>query len=312
MSAITTRERFKTGLFVGLGKGWTGFLWMMKIIIPLSLFTAVLAWSGLLETMDFFLRPVMGVFGLSPAATLPLLIGMLTGIYGGIASMAVLSLSLEEMTLVAIFLLIAHNLVQEGIIQGKSGVNPFVATIFRLVIAVVTVFVVSLLIGPSGPVHQDVVPVERAFQPFMVMVGDWARTMAALAVKIFFIIMGILTSLEMLKTFGWIQGIVTFFAPVLTFMGLSRRVGILWMTAVLFGLAYGGAVIVEEAKKGTLSKEDLEELHLSISVKASDLHPGALIVTVLHDRDSIFLHSFWPNPPLRCLHLICPTLILLH
>ena len=38
--------------------------------------------------------------------------------------MIVVPLTQAQMTLIAIFLLISHNLVQEGIIQGKSGINP--------------------------------------------------------------------------------------------------------------------------------------------------------------------------------------------
>ena len=38
------------------------------------------------------------------------------------------------------------------------------------------------------------------------------------------------------------------------------------MTAAIFGLAYGAAVIVEEAKEGHLAREELEGLHLSIGI----------------------------------------------
>jgi hypothetical protein len=43
-------------------------------------------------------------------AALPLLVGTLTGIYGAIAAMVVLPFTKGQMTLIAIFLLIAHNL----------------------------------------------------------------------------------------------------------------------------------------------------------------------------------------------------------
>lgn len=304
MSDITASARFKTGLRAGLGKGWAGFLWMMKIIIPISFFTALLAWSGILERIDFLLRPIMGLLGLSPAATLPLLIGTLTGIYGGIASMAVLSLSMEEMTLVAIFLLIAHNLVQEGIIQGKSGVNPVVATLFRLVVAVLTVFAVSLWFGHPASVSPAVESLSPVPQTFGAMVQDWGLITMGLVVKIFFIIMVILTSLEVLKVFGWTEVIVAFLAPLLKFMGLSRRVGILWMTAVLFGLSYGGAVIVEEAKRGNLSKRELEQLHLSIGINHSMIEDPSLFLP-------LGLSPFWLWVPRLVVALLAVRLLTL-
>ena len=48
--------------------------------------------------------------------------------------------------------------------------------------------------------------------------------------------------------------------------GLNERVGILWITAVIFGLAYGGVVIVGEARNGELTKEEMEGLHLFIGI----------------------------------------------
>jgi len=76
-----------------------------------------------MEQIDFVIQPAMRFLSLPGLAALPLLMGALTGIYGGIASMAVLPLNTGQMTLIAVFLLIAHNLIQEGIIQGKSGMG---------------------------------------------------------------------------------------------------------------------------------------------------------------------------------------------
>jgi len=145
VSNQTYGEKIKQGLAVGIGKGLRGFVWMMKIIVPVSFLTALLAWSGWMERIDFVIRPVMGFLSLPDFAALPLLIGLLTGIYGGIAAMAVLPLTVGQMTLIAVFLLIAHNLIQEGIIQGKSGIGILKATLFRIVLAVIAVIVVAPL-----------------------------------------------------------------------------------------------------------------------------------------------------------------------
>ena len=45
--------RLKEGTIAGLKKGWDGFVWMMKIIVPISLCTAIFDWSGLLGRLDF-------------------------------------------------------------------------------------------------------------------------------------------------------------------------------------------------------------------------------------------------------------------
>src|SRR5512143_879594 len=104
------RSCLRKGLHHGVWKGLSGFLWMVKILLPISFLTALLQWSGWLAQADFLMRPLTGLLSLPAVAALPMIIGMLTNIYGGIAAMVVLPLSREQMTLVAIFLLIAHNL----------------------------------------------------------------------------------------------------------------------------------------------------------------------------------------------------------
>ena len=36
---FTTATLLKTGLMIGVKKGWRGFLWMIKIVLPVSLLT---------------------------------------------------------------------------------------------------------------------------------------------------------------------------------------------------------------------------------------------------------------------------------
>jgi hypothetical protein len=279
-------KKLGEGLKEGLKKGWSGFIWIMKILVPVSFFTALLAWTGWLTHLDFLLQPLMSIMSLPAIAALPLLIGMLTNIYAGIAAMAVLPFSQDQMTLMAIFLLIAHNLIQEGIIQAKSGIHPLKATLFRIVAAIFTVIAVApffdittTVMGATGPSLEIQMTLLEAIQ-------EWALTTLGLMIKIFFIIMAILTLLEILKTFDLIHPMVRILNPILKLMGLNQKVGFLWLTAVVFGVAYGGAVIVEEVKAGHLTKEELEELHLSIGINHALVEDPSLFL-------SLGLSPFW-------------------
>lgn len=280
-------QKLKEGLYCGFYKGWFGLVWMLKILVPVSFLTALLDWSGWISRLDFVVQPVMSLLSLPAIAALPLIIGMLTGVYGGIAAMMVLPFSKEQMTLMAIFLLIAHNLIQEGVIQGQSGLHPLKATIFRLLAAFITVLVVAQFMDTRAVATlTDAKNAVIASRPFAVAMKEWAIAMFFLSLKIFFIIMGIMLLLETLKALGWINHIVRVLQPFLKTLGLSPRVGMLWMTAVVFGLAYGAAVIVEEAKRGDLSEEELTELHLSIGINHSMVEDPSLFL-------SLGLSAFW-------------------
>ncbi len=273
------RDGFKNGL----SKGWDGFIWMIQIIVPVSLLTSLLAWSGWLREIDFIVQPLMNAISLPAMAALPIVIGMFSSIYGAIAAMGVLPMNQTEMTLVAIFALMAHNLIQEGIIQARSGIHPFKATAFRLVAACLTVMAVAALLGyvPSGAAAAaGPVPVRG---PLARARLEWLITTVKLSAIILVVIMARVYGLGIMKSLGWIHPIVRASAPVLRLMGLNEKVGILWMTAVVFGLSYGGAVIVEEARQGHLTREDLETLHLSIGMNHSMVEdPSYFIALGLH------------------------------
>jgi hypothetical protein len=297
-----SQPMIRKGLQDGMKKGWRAFLWMMKIIIPISFLTTLLQWSGLLTSLDFILRPIMAIMSLPSLAAFPLLIGMLTGIYGAIAVMIVLPFTQAQMTLMGIFLLMAHNLIQEGIIQAKSGIHPLKATLFRIVMAALTVIIVAPMIQNGVAAPGPAALAAAAPLAFYEIMQDWSITTGYLVIKVFFIIMTLLSFLEILKAMGWITYIVRLFSPLLVLMGLDRKVGILWMTAIVFGLAYGGAVIVEEAQSGHLTKEELEILQLSIGINHSMVEDPLLFV-------AIGLSAFWLYIPRLVMAIVSVRLV---
>jgi spore maturation protein SpmB len=280
------QERIKTGVCAGIRKGWGAFLWMIKILVPISLLTTVLAWFGWIGQLVVVLKPVMGVLHLPAESALPIIIGMFTNIYGAIAAMVALPFTKEQMTLMAIFVLTAHSLIQESVIQGKSGLHPIKAFSARLIAAFLTTLCVAPFLETGDAVNVLPETVALAEPSFFSMLVQWAFDTVTLSVKIFGIIMVILTLLEVVKALGWMQWIVRFARPLLRILGLSHRVGFLWMTAAVFGLSYGAAVIVEEAKEGHMTPEELESLQLSIGINHSLVEDPALFL-------SLGLSAFW-------------------
>lgn len=276
----TFKENLRKGLLNGIHKGYEGFIWMMKIVIPISLLTAILDWSGLLSHLDVLLKPLMGLLYLPPEAALPLLIGMLSSIYAAIAAMIVFPFSTGQMTLISVFILTAHAMIQEGIIQGKSGIHPLKATLVRIGAAVIIVLLIAPWVGSSTEMPATVEGTAATSPAFSDMIQRWAIATSWLIIKILFIIMTLLTILELLKSFDLIHPFVRVLAPFLRVMGLDQKVGFLWMTAVIFGLSYGGAVIVEEVKNGRLNQDELELLHLSIGMNHSMVEDPPLFMTL--------------------------------
>ncbi len=272
--------KLKSGIYQGLVKGWKGFLWLLKILIPISFATALLVNFGIIYKLDFLLTPAMTWLSLPASAALVLIIGFFTGIYGTVAALSVLPFSVEHMTLIAIFTLMAHNIIQESIVQGNSGLNAVFAGFFRLVMAFLVTFVcaklmgVTLQAGDTGSAGHLV----QETKPFMAMLKSWGWGTLKLGTQIFCIIMPLMVTMELAKRFHIIHFITRITSPLLSVMGLSRSTGMLWLTATIFGLAYGAAVIVEETRSNDYKKEDLTKLHLSIGINHSMVEDPALFL----------------------------------
>ena len=283
---IFASAKLRNSARAGVKKGWKGFIWMFKIIVPISFFTALLNYSGLLNTLDFMLEPAMDVLNLPSIAALPLVVGMLTGIYTGIAAMVVLPLTVDQMTLIAVFLMISHNLIQEGIIQAKSGLGGLKATLVRLAASVVTVIVIAQFLNDGSRAAAGAAGTLSVTQPLLVVLKTWFFATLSLFVKILIIITAIMILLELMRNYNLIQHIVRTLNPLLKLLGLEKKVGILWLTAVVFGLSYGAAVIVGEAKNDAFTPAELEDLHVSIGINHSIFEDPAPFL-------SFGLNPFW-------------------
>lgn len=279
------RTQLKRGLYTGIKKGWGSFVWICKIVVPVSFLVALIQWSGWLNQLDFLLHPLMSLINLPAAAALPIITAMVVSFYAALAIMAVLPFTIGQMTLIALFIMIAHMLIMEGMIQHKSGFNIIKATLVRISAAILTVLIVSQFLGDTS--QSIVLPANLTVHtPFIEVLKSWTINILGLSVKIFVIIMIVMMLLESLQSLGWIKYLLKFFKPFMRILGLSKQAVTMWVAGAGFGLLYGGAVITEEAKKGALTREELEHLHISIGINHAIVEETALFL-------ALGLNVFW-------------------
>jgi len=273
------RTQLKTGLRTGIKKGWSSFVWICKIIIPVSFLAALLQWSGWLSQLDFLLHPLMSLINLPAAAALPIIIAILVSFYAAIAIMVVLPFTIEQITLIALFITIAHMLIAEGIVQHKSGLNIIKATLVRIGAAILSVLVVSQFFTDTS--QSVTLPASLAVDAaFLEVLKGWAIDTLSLCGRVFIIIMLVMMALYASESLGWLKYVRNFFRPLMKILGLSDRAVTMWVTGAGFGLLYGSAVIMEEANKETLTKEELEHLHISIGINHSIVEETGLFLAL--------------------------------
>ncbi len=267
--------QLENGALAGIRRGWKSFVWMCEIVIPISFLVTLFQWTGWLNRLDFLLKPLMSLLNLPSQAALPIVTGMLINIYAVIAILAIIPFTVEQMTLIAIFNLIAHSLIMEGVVQFRSGINVVKATLIRITVAILTVFIVSRFLGDTS--QSITMPAElMVHTPLIEVLKAWALDTATLLIKVLGIIMFIMIMLEISRSLGWIDRLLNIFRPVMRILGLSNRATMMFIAGIIFGLLYGGAVIVEEGKKGALTKEEVEHLHISLGINHAMVEDPAL------------------------------------
>jgi hypothetical protein len=134
---------------------------------------------------------------------------------------------------------------------------------------------------PSGAGTDAVMAVvSPGVTSFSVQLQGWLWDTGILCLKIFAIITAMMVMMELMRAARVIPLLARLLRPVLWLMGLSRRVGILWLTAAVFGLTYGAAVIVEEARAETFEKDEIEGLQLSIGINHALIEDGAIFMAL--------------------------------
>jgi len=272
-------SQLKAGATQGLRKGLHGFLWITKILVPVSLAVALLDWTGWLYALDPVFQPVMGLINLPPQAALPILSAMFTSFYAGLAMIVVIPFTQEQVMLLAVFITICHMLIVEGLIQHKAGFNFLQTDILRIVTAGLTVYIVSLFFpGTENPV---VMPDSLgAAMPLADMLVAWLLSTLQLLAKIVLIITAVMIAIETMKVLGWTERLAAACRPIMKLMGLSPSVATMWVAGVFFGIIYGSAVITEEAASGRCTPDELKRLHMHLGINHSTVEDPALFLAL--------------------------------
>ena len=259
--------------------GW----FLVRIMVPLSAGIGLLQWTGTLEWIGRRLAPAMGLFGLPGEAAVALVAGAVTGVYGGVAAAAAVPLTKVQLTVLALMVLTAHNLVVESAVQSRSGTSGLRVSAVRVATGLL---LGALLWQTLGRGDAGAAAVPSALPPpaeatFAAFAAAWARGAAYLVLKVGLILLGLMIATELMRAYGVIDALVRPVRPIVRFLGLSERVSFLWLTAIFLGIAYGAGLIIQDAAEpGRFRPGDLRDLHVSIGLCHSVLEDTVLFVAI--------------------------------
>ncbi|MBN2204728.1 MAG: nucleoside recognition protein [Thermoleophilia bacterium] len=137
------RADVRRGLRAGLVTFWD----LIKMMVPAYFVALLLERLGVIDVLAEGAEPVMSVLGLPGEAAVPLVVGYVLNIYAAIGAMQALALTAQQITVLAIAVLIGHNLLVEGVVLQRAGMNGVAFGVLRIVAGLAAAGVANLLMG---------------------------------------------------------------------------------------------------------------------------------------------------------------------
>ena len=266
------RSGFKTALRT--------IFFLLRIILPVTLFVALLDWFGVLAWIAHLMSPIMGLVDLPGEAALILISSVFLNIYSAIAVAISIPLDMRAATIIAIMCLTAHNLIVETAVMKKTGSSGIKMVLLRIGAAFIMAFAFDQLL-PSGLANIRFSSagsgVHLAFRGMLI---EWGISTARLGLKIVLIVLGVMIAQRLLEEFKVMAFLSRLFTPIMKLFGLPSEASFLWIVINVVGYAYGAGIIEEQVHAGRMKPQDADLLNHHAAICHSLLEDSVLFLAV--------------------------------
>ena len=246
---------WREGLRSGLRTTWE----LGKIIFPVTFAVSVLQYTALYDALLSGLTPVMALIGLPNEAAVPLVLGNLLNLYAAIGAILTMELTVKQVFILALMLSFSHSLPVEAAVCRRIGVGVGLVVGFRVALAVVAAFVVNLLWNGGGEVARyGLAPVSEAEPSGWGGIFVGALESATVGVfQLALIVFPVMVMIQVLKDLGALGRFATWMRPLMRPLGIAPRGAVTMAGGLIFGLAFGAGVILEQVREQEFTKRDI-------------------------------------------------------
>ncbi|WP_319585171.1 nucleoside recognition domain-containing protein [uncultured Pseudodesulfovibrio sp.] len=238
-------------------------LQLFKVMIPILILVKILQEFGLIKYLAWPLEPVMGLLGLPAEMGLVWATTLINNIYTGMIVLGSFTGNAAPMTgaqatVLGVLMLLAHGLPIETAIADRTGARFPFQCFMRLAGAFVLAWLLHVIYSTTGTLTG---PAPMLFQNDASAgtgsIAAWALGQVRNLGSIFCIIFTLITIMRVLQAIGVIDLMNRILRPVLNFIGIGPKASAITVIGLTMGLSYGGGLIINEARNGKLSKEDI-------------------------------------------------------
>jgi hypothetical protein len=268
---------------------------LFKIIIPVSIIMKIITELGLISYIGQALSPLMSLVGLPGSYGLVWAAAICTNIY---AAMLVFSkvittdpINTAQVTILGIMMLVAHALPIEATVARQSGIRLRVSLLFRLVSALLFGMLLNFIFKTADILQNSP---NIIWYPENNASGllPWAGAEFLNYIKIVIIIFSLITFMNILKASGFMNVLIKVLYPLLKGLGIGKKAIPITIIGIVLGYAYGGGLIIAEAKSGRVGKKDLFYTIIFLSLCHSLIEDSFLIISLGGDSITIILGRF--------------------
>ena len=255
-------------------------MWLLRIILPISLVVRFLDYFGILAFMADFLDPVFVYMGLPGSTAIVFITSIFLPLYAPLAIITSMSISLRELTILALMCQISHNLPVESAIQAKTGTSFRAMTLLRISMSIIVGILLNLILPENMgmPVFAQTTVTDIASLGDLFLV--WLRSSLHITLLILVIVFLLNLLYNLLEKYKLIAVFSKGIEPLLRLFGLPVSTGFLWLIGYIVGLAYGGALMIDQMKEGKVTRTDASLLNYHLAVSHSVLEDNLLFVAL--------------------------------
>lgn len=269
---------------------------LFKILIPISILIKILQETGGINYVSNFFDPLMQLMGLPGEMGIVWASAIFGNLYGGLLAFyslqATVSLTVAQVTILMTALLIAHSFLMEVVVVYKAGLKWIPIVFFRLGMAVVVGIFLNFFYSATNLLQEPASQIMTLSAPADQSITAWIINELKNYISIALIILALITVLEILKRIGLIAKLNKLLEPILNFIGMTSKIVPLTIIGLTLGLAYGGALIIDETRATSISKKDIFYSLLLMSLFHSIIEDTMLVASAGGNWSGIVLFRF--------------------
>ncbi|MDK2851987.1 MAG: hypothetical protein PWQ38_252 [Proteiniphilum sp.] len=262
------------------GKAGRTSLWLLRIILPISLLVRFLDYFGILLWLATFLDPLFLNMGLPGSSAIVFITSIFLPLYAPLAIITSLPLTLRELTILALMCQISHNLPVESAIQAQTGTSFRAMTLLRISMSIVVGVMLNLILPAEMGMPLFAQTNVTAITSVGALLLLWLKSSLQIALLILIIVFLLNLLYSLLDNYQLIPKLSRGIKPLLAFFGLPKSTAFLWLIGYIVGLAYGGALMMDQMKEGKVTRSEASLLNHHLAISHSVLEDNLLFVAL--------------------------------